>query len=280
MLFIVTALMIEAGPLIRHFGLKRDMASHIFPVYRNGDTVLIISGVGKVRCAMATTWLLATDKPDVHSLLLFNVGFCGASPENAVGQLVMAGKVTDADSGRDFYPDIRRYDSVPLVALHCSSRRVTAGEGLAAQPGRPVWCDMESAGFMEAAGQFVSADRILIFKIVSDHLEPGLLDRSSLQRVMTGQMPALTQILQEFAVNNVNDNLSVFPAELDAAVTLLIQKQRFTDAMGRQLRQAVRRSYASGDEPLPVLHRAMNEAIRQKTEGKRLFVSILQELGS
>jgi hypothetical protein len=93
-------------------------------------------------------------------------------------------------------------------------------------------------------------------------------------------MPALTQILQEFAVNNVNDNLSVFPAELDAAVTLLIQKQRFTDAMGRQLRQAVRRSYASGDEPLPVLHRAMNEAIRQKTEGKRLFVSILQELGS
>jgi nucleoside phosphorylase len=272
--------MIEAGPLIRHFGLKRDMAGHQFPVYRNGDTVLIISGVGKVRCAMAATWLLATDKPDAHSLLLVNVGFCGASSENAVGQLVMAGKVTDADSGRDFYPDIGRYDRVPLVALHCCGRRATAGAGLAAQPGRSFWCDMESAGFMEAAGRFASADRILIFKIVSDHLEPGRLDKSSLQQAMISQLPALTHILQEITAKNIIGKLSVFPAELDDAITSLIQKKRFTAAMGRQLRQAVRRAYASGDEPLPVLHRAMNEPTRLKTEGKRLFARILHELGS
>ncbi|MDW7658765.1 MAG: nucleoside phosphorylase, partial [Bacillota bacterium] len=222
---------------------------------------------------------LATEKP-FHIPVVVNIGFCGASSENAVGQLVMAGKVTDMDSGRDFYPDIRRDDSLPLVVLHCSSRRVTIGQDLAAQPGEPVWCDMESAGFMEAAGHFVTADRILILKIISDLLEPGRLDKNRLQQAIIDQMPALTQILKVAAERNVNDRAPVLPAELDDAIAHLIQKHRFTAAMGRQLQQAVRRSYVSGRDPLPVLRLAMNETIRQKTEGKRLFASILQKLTS
>lgn len=284
MLFIVTALMIEASPIIQHYGLKRDMTTHAFPVYRRDDVVLIISGVGKVRCAMATTWLYAAMfslEQSGQPLLLVNIGFCGTDrPDIPSGRLVLAGKVTDRDSGRDFYPDVRRDDRLPLVTLYCSGRRVTAGHDPAAQPGKPVWVDMESAGFMEAAGHFVTADRILVFKIVSDHLEPDRLDKKYLQQLMCDQMPVLTQVLNEAVARVEHDNHTAFPAELDDAVAQLIQKQRFTSAMGRQLLQAARQFYVAGKDPLPVLHLAMNETVSQKTEGKRLFARIFQKLQS
>lgn len=278
MLLIVTALMIEAAPLISHFDLKRDMSAHAFPVYHNNAVMLIISGVGKVRSAMATTWLTASVKADAESLILVNIGFCGTSRQACpVGQLVLAGKVTDMDTGRAYYPDLRKDNLLPVVALCCHSRPVTVTQMVPALTDGDVWCDMESAGFMEAAARFLSAERILILKIVSDHLEPGRQNVRWLQQLMGGQLPVLARTLEQAASQMANPK-PIIPGDIDEAVDKIIEKQRFTAAMARQLKLAVRQACLAGNDPMPTLRVAMDCDVRQKTEGKRLLASILCEL--
>lgn len=277
MLLIVTALMIEAAPLINHFDLKRDMSAHAFPVYHNDAVTLIISGVGKVRSAMATTWLTANVKADEDSLILVNIGFCGTSRQACpVGQLVLAAKVTDMDTGRDYYPDIRKDNTLPVITLCCHSRPVTINQTAAALTDEDAWCDMESAGFMEAAARFLSAEQILILKVVSDHLEPGRLNKRRLQQLMGEQLPVLARTLEQAASQPANPK-PIIPGDINEAVDKIVEKQRFTAAMARQLKLAVRQACLAGNDPMPALRAAMDCEVRQKTEGKRLLASILCE---
>src|SRR5690554_1763627 len=109
MILIITALMIEAAPLIEHFRLRRDMSIHEFPVYRNADIALIVSGVGKVRSAIAATYLLSicntkynkdienvNDDSCIKDHTLVNIGFCGASEtQYEIGSLILINKVID-----------------------------------------------------------------------------------------------------------------------------------------------------------------------------------------
>ncbi|MCB0340373.1 MAG: hypothetical protein KDD53_12250, partial [Bdellovibrionales bacterium] len=59
MIAIVTALHCEAKPIIDHFGLKKDAQSHQFEVFLSDEYLLLISGVGKIKAAIGTTYLLA-----------------------------------------------------------------------------------------------------------------------------------------------------------------------------------------------------------------------------
>jgi len=98
MVFIVTALMIEAAPIIEYFKLKRDMNSHEYAIYRNESIALIISGVGKIKSAMATVYLYCTYKATKNDYIL-NIGFCGAgNARYELGTMLIINKVTDMDT--------------------------------------------------------------------------------------------------------------------------------------------------------------------------------------
>jgi nucleoside phosphorylase len=56
MIFIITALAIEAVPIIEHFKLKTDRNVHTYNIYRNAEIALIVAGVGKVKSAMASVY--------------------------------------------------------------------------------------------------------------------------------------------------------------------------------------------------------------------------------
>lgn len=58
MIFIVTALMLEAAPIIDYFKLKKDMTIHPYSVYKGSDIALIVSGVGKLKSAMAQSFYI------------------------------------------------------------------------------------------------------------------------------------------------------------------------------------------------------------------------------
>ena len=59
MLYIVTALYIEAKPLISLFNLKKDNIYTKFQVFSNKNIKLIISGTGKIKSATALTYLIS-----------------------------------------------------------------------------------------------------------------------------------------------------------------------------------------------------------------------------
>lgn len=60
MIFIETALAIEAAPVIEHFKLKKRYVCACLPCYRNAGLALIAGGLGKVKSAMAAVYEFAT----------------------------------------------------------------------------------------------------------------------------------------------------------------------------------------------------------------------------
>ena len=91
---IVTALLCEAKAIIEAFNLKKDISEHAFEIYHNQDKslCLIISGIGKINAAIATTYIAQYNKVAPQSFL--NIGI--AAGAFAIGTMFAANKLTVA----------------------------------------------------------------------------------------------------------------------------------------------------------------------------------------
>ena len=293
MLYIITAIRWEALPLIRRLHLKKDASAHPFPVYRNDDTCLIISGTGKMRAAIATTFLLSTYGAD-HATVL-NIGVCGAIPTESASatdkdtQLYQAGKITDADTGRDYFPDLSL--SLPPRPLLCTGAPVDAEVLLSMSVQDPnTLIDMESAGVIAAASVFVDAHRIVVLKIISDFCEPNSVSASDISACMETALEELRIVLPQI------QNLSVSEDD-DLFVVLEDFRQwavdcRFTKTMQSLLMSDLKNAYACGKDTKLLLDqmRCFSESARRekedestsvpqtKQEGKRIFAYARQLL--
>jgi len=183
LIYLVTAHLNEARPLIRRLGLKKAQTFKTFAIYASEDTALIISGIGKIRSAAAVSHLLSI-KPPARDSLLVNIGICGAkNREMAVGQSILIHKLLDHDTGRTFYPDMLWKHSFPENTLETFSHAVYSHH---MQQIRGNLVDMEGTGFFEAASLFLGPHQIQLIKIVSDHLEGKPLSRELIEELVEG----------------------------------------------------------------------------------------------
>jgi adenosylhomocysteine nucleosidase len=120
MIYIVTALAQEAIPLIQHFKLKKDLSHTKFDLYRNDMIKLIVSGTGKLKSAVATTYLLLKEPPKKSDKIL-NFGICGSGLEkHKSGQIFLINKIEDLNSGKTYYPEILFSHLLPEEAIFYS----------------------------------------------------------------------------------------------------------------------------------------------------------------
>lgn len=276
MILMVVALMLEAGPLAAGLGLKKDPASHAYPVYRGADILLAVSGVGKMKSAMAATFLLA-GRPAAAQDILLNIGFCGANGNaHEPGSLLAVHKVTDLDTGRDYYPDVFWGRSLPAASLLCAARPVQ--ERLPPEYANcELFVDMESAGIMEAAARFLDADQVALLKIVSDDLHPQNLDKTALRQLMQRQMPQISRIVDELK-RLLPGGAAPLPAPETALLDQLAGQIRLTVAMRRILDQDVRRAKTRGIDAARILSAALAGPVAGKPEGKRIFEQLRIQL--
>ena len=90
---LVMATLLEAEPFIEGLGMKQ-VESRPFLCYRNNDTELIISGIGKANAAMATVYLYQRYRPHV----ICNAGAAGAlGPSLSLGDIYHVNKVIEPD---------------------------------------------------------------------------------------------------------------------------------------------------------------------------------------
>lgn len=274
MILIVTALMLEATPIIDFFKLKKDMSVLPYSVYRGSDIALIVSGVGKIKSAIAAVYLCSAYGFG-HSDVLINIGFCGAGGKlHEVGSLLVANKITDMDTRRDYYPDIFCGDGLPLVPLQCFSKPVKAED---VQEQTELFCDMESAGIMEASKKFFYAHNILILKIISDYLAPERLDKAQLKSYIENNLPILGNVIDEMRqLNNSLKELTL--SEERKSIDSLGLSLRFTEAMKLILLKEVKKARINGLEPLSRLDSFYGLRADSKAEGKKIFEQIITEL--
>ncbi|AEY65923.1 nucleoside phosphorylase [Clostridium sp. BNL1100] len=274
MIFIVTALMLEAAPIIDYFKLKKDMTIHPYSVYKGSDITFIVSGVGKLKSAMASVYLY-TKYGSGENNVLINIGFCGTNSKSFdTGSLLVVNKVTDMDTGKDYYPDVFFGDGIPQIPVECYPKVVKA---VNLTEKKELFCDMESAGIMEASKKFFFAHNVLILKIISDYLEPDKLDKAKLKGYIEMNMPILESIIKE--MRHLNEGFGELPPEEEKdSIEALCLSLRFTQAMKLILTKEVKRARINGLEPLSSLKQFNEIKANSKEEGKKYFEYIIAKI--
>lgn len=299
MIYILTALMLEAAPLIRHFNLKKDLSRRDFPVFRRADIILAVSGTGKVQAAMAAAALLTANPPTERDVLL-NIGFCGicmpvADTEAQRPDLVCSGlagysgraatipagtilsiwKVTDVDTGRDMYPDVFYRLDCPAAILQCHAVPVMREMGEMREhwpdssitrsgPPQIVAVDMESAGVMAAARIWLAPHQVILLKIVSDHLEPAgqvrtAANKERLERFMTDQLAVVDQVIASWQAKTAPDPSTTSASALPEIDTALLDQVAAT----LRLTAAMRRLLAEDVQKARLLGKDPMPLLRQ-----------------
>ncbi len=166
MFFIVCALSAEAKPLISALSLRRDNSACPYDTFfaKDSSCVLVISGMGSVAAASATTYLLTRFSFRKDRDFFINFGSCaGAAPG-----LHPVNKIHDEVTGRDFYPDML-FD-LSSCGLPASSEKalVTVSHVVASLSDPNLLYEMEASAVFPAAARFVPPHRMLFLKYVSD----------------------------------------------------------------------------------------------------------------
>ena len=219
MITIYCALYAEAQYLIQHYELKKATESRHFQIFFNEKRKirLVITGVGKLNATVAIAEI-STIYPPAEEDLMVNYGSCAAEgmlmPEEGeggggacvpLGSIIMVNKLTDAESGRTFYPDMiyrhpftegKVFTSAQVYTVDAGARDggttkvedvglnahaegyakvETAGlnaqneEAMKAEVIAPTVHDMEAAAFYEAGNFYYGPHQMIFLKVVTDH---------------------------------------------------------------------------------------------------------------
>ena len=160
MINFVVALACESKPIIQALKLNGVANRANFRLYENDTFRLIITGLGKLNAAIATTYLANLNAPEKNNVWL-NVGVAGHL-DAAIGTPLISNKITDGGSGLNWHPIF----ITPLVVK--SSSLITQDHAQTEYKPNTLY-DMEAAGFYLAASRFNTSEFIHSLKIVSDN---------------------------------------------------------------------------------------------------------------
>jgi hypothetical protein len=260
MLLITTALMIEARPLCGLLGLKA-MNGHPYPVFACEDTVLVVSGTGALNAAAATGWALGHFDGIKTGL---NMGFAGAATSVAsLYQWRYIHSIRDENSGHLCIPDILWNHPLEESAL------LTTGKVIRDDINWPGLVDMEGSGFFQAARRFLSPDRIVLLKWISDALT-GEVDIKRIEEKYTASIQELSEFL-EFIRHDMDKEAAVSSMPL---MDTIREKLRLTRTQDLFLSKWLSGYLARGGDPEPVESLLPEKKPKHKTENTRLFEAL------
>lgn len=275
MIYIITALHCEAKPLIGKFVLKKAVVPSRLDVFRNERIVLVVSGIGKVRSAIATTFLLSQNSPPPGSIVA-NIGCCGSvGIHNEIGSLLFINKITDHGSGRDMYPDSivkHGLNEAPIETYDIPVKR-----DLITAPGAQL-VDMESSGFFQAASRFVDTHQIYCLKVVSDFLELSHLSKEFISGLIEKKLSDIERVLELFSKFNEPDK-ELFHVEETELLERISDHLKLTETQYHQFITLAKSAKIRDRNLLESLAPFAGSEIKTKNESKNTFERIRKALG-
>jgi adenosylhomocysteine nucleosidase len=228
-IFLYTALPCEAKPLIDSYTLKKDTSVKAFSVFHNDEITLTVTGVGKtaMSAGIAYTQALFSSTPNP---IMLNVGIAGHN-SHAIGSAFLIDKITDADSGRRYYPPLA---FTPPCLTH---GLFTFAKQQLTYPDVNL-CDMEAAAFYETATRFTSGELAQCLKIVSDNQASPAhnIQPKQVSELISTQLPTIDRIVLELKM--LADTLAI-PESPEFG--MLLKHYHFTTNEQIQLKKLVSR---------------------------------------
>jgi len=249
---IVVALPCEARPLIHHFKLKKNQSHTRFSIYSNKNQTiyLIVSGVGKIKSAAATTYLHALSGNCSTSTFL-NIGIAG-SAHHAVGKLMMTNKMTDDATNQSWYLSTFLFPSLEKCAL------ITFDSPQTTYPGKNI-IDMEGTGFFQTACLLVTKELVYSVKIISDGVEDNINRMTPLlvEKLIAENIMVIDSIARQLLALSNSESQHIIPPK---HFETFQQRWHFTHYQIHELREFLRRWHITLDnsDPLPICQQALN----------------------
>ena len=271
---IITALQCEAAPLISAWQLKplrENSLGERFQVFSDGETSVAVSGVGKIRAAIATSVLLSALLAEEVSPIVMNIGIAGSSTRDlAIGSLVYVNKVRDVATNSRLYPDVLLAHGLPEAMLETHDAPVTT------PPSSPLLVDMEGAGFLQAALTLISPSQTCILKVVSDYCTNYHITPVEAQELISSNISVVTDI-----VTGLRNELPE-PARMTEQGRALLESvclhAGLTLAQRIELGKVLRSLQAQGicfEAPLKTI---LSTSVATKDVRNRAYHSLLREL--
>ncbi len=266
----VVALPGEARPLVEHYVLKRDMSDSPFPIFRGDNMTLVVSGIGKVKAAAATSYALSMRGP-FSNLSIINIGIAGAARECGakIGDLFVINKIVDNGSGREFFPDMLLAAGIEETTVTTFDHAVTLSTPRVPLDGL---VDMEASGFQEAASIFLPPHNIACIKIVSDHLDGSPMKKRTVEQLVAGHLTEIEKYVT--AMSNLAGNDGTLDRETCEWIDHVSRFLRLTFSQKNLLQGWTSDYLHYKGVPLPDIEMTRGEPVKTKQEGKRRLAEI------
>ncbi|MFZ7972103.1 spore photoproduct lyase family protein [Fusobacterium watanabei] len=270
MLYIVTALYIEAKPLISLFNLKKDNTYTKFQVFSNENIKLIISGTGKIKSATALTYLIS-NKDIKENEYIINIGFIASLNNNSqLGDIVYISKIQNAYSDTTFYPEI-------IYKHNFLEGSLTTFDKIIDNKIENIeYIDMEAYGFFQTASIFFKKDKIIVLKIISDILKENVKDRILFDfeddNLFNESYKKIYDFLLKF-VNIPTDSRNNFNNNEQDLIKKVLENLKLSDTMTYELFNILKYlkiKYGNID----ILKKYENIEVNSKVLGKKIFEEI------
>lgn len=265
---LIVALPIEAKPWISQLGLKEDPSFFPYSVFSGKELTLVVSGSGKIRSAMATTFALSrcSSLPEI----VWNFGIAADSSKNRkLGSVYLQNKISDWETGKSVYPDMLVNYRIPESSL------VTVGKPNE-NPADGSLVDMEGFGFFLAASKFLPKNRIHSLKIVSDFLESQLLDTKSITTIIEAQIETLQSIVTFIPPTS----RSVLDADASAWLDRQIESLRLTETQKKEAQNMFRGFILRGGDWKEISEKFQVSPFDQKEEAKKYYAKLKRLLSA
>lgn len=213
MIYISTAMYIEAQEIIKRLGLKRDNSINKFEVFKNDEVTLIITGVGKVKSAVSLTYLLSRQEITQNDLYI-NFGVCGTKDKQIEqGEVFLCSKITDNDTKFTYYSDLLFNHPFKEGSIETFSKVANEGES------DELLVDMEASSLYQAASVFFKPHQIIFIKVISDYLCIENIDKDFVLKVVEKNIHRVIEW-----INYIKDNFIKSRQVLTQAEEELIKK--------------------------------------------------------
>jgi len=275
-LLVITALQCEAAPFIEAWQLKplrENLIGERFQVFSNGAVYVAVSGVGKVKSAIATSSIITGILNSRSSPIVANVGIAGAcSTDYRIGDVLYVHKVRDVATNTRLYPDVLLRHNLPEVALETHDSPVIN------PPSAQHIVDMEGFGFLQAALAFYAPSQICLLKVVSDHCKGESLTKQVVESYISRNMPVITDLLTHLRTN-LPEPERLHTAELEL-LDAVCAHATFSLSQRIELRRVVESLHAQKIHFKEILDATLSSPVSSKEARNRLYHDLLRTLRS
>lgn len=281
MVYVFCAFYGECSGLIKHYNLKKRQTDkyYRFDVFENENQPvrIILTGQGSVMAAAALSGAASFFGIKAEDVII-NVGTCAGNYEP--GQVFICNKITEAATGRTFYPDMILRSGLPereLVTAPVVIRK-SIHEYANKDSHNMVLYDMEAAAIYQAANLYVGPHRMGFVKVVSDNGDIEGLTPDFIKGLMAGAVDEIASYVDMF----VADTHDMCRAEESTQFTNQLCKDlHCSKVMENQVRQLIKYLSLEGTDYMTYINKLYNEGrlpAHDKKNGKVCLDEIKREL--